>query len=160
MKLRVPQKVIEMWVAGLEKAGSREIGGVLFGEHVGDADFRIVEATEQRRRGKQVSFRRKGSDARRALDRFSKAHDHDHARFNYLGEWHSHPGAPAAPSSVDITTMQDLVTHPKTQANFLVLAIVKLAGERRFEISANAFLKSGHVLACDIEVETEEDGDV
>lgn len=149
-----------MWVAALEKAGSREIGGVLFGEHVGESDFRIVEATEQRRRGRAVSFRRKGSDARRALNQYSKAHGHDHSRFNYLGEWHSHPGAPVAPSSVDIVTMENLVTHPKTVANFLVLVIVRLSGQRRFEISANAFLKSGHVLACDIEIETTEDGDV
>ena len=160
MRLRVPQKVIEMWTREVEQAGSLEIGGVLFGEHVGDADFRIIEATKQRRRGKDVSFRRKGSDARRALKRFSKAHDDDHARFNYLGEWHSHPSAPAAPSSVDIATMQNLLAHPQTHANFLVLVIVRLAGERRFEMSANAFLKSSHVLACSIEIEAEDASDV
>ena len=45
MKLRLAQKTTEVWVAALGRARHREIGGILFGEHVGEADFRIIEAT-------------------------------------------------------------------------------------------------------------------
>lgn len=153
MKLRIDQKTIEQWKSALSKAKEKEVGGVLFGEHVGERDFRLIEFTQQRRRGDVVSFRRKGCEAKRSLKKISAAYGNEHTRFNYLGEWHSHPNAPAVPSQRDCLTMQSLLADPKTDANFLVLIILRINGSRDIEMSANAFLSSGHILECEIEIE-------
>lgn len=91
MKLRIAQKTLDGWAKALRRARRREIGGVLFGEHVGEADFRIVEATTQARGGNDVAFQRKAGKARRDLKSLARRHGCDPERFNYLGEWHSHP---------------------------------------------------------------------
>ncbi len=153
MKLRVDSKMLEAWRTALQKAGSKEIGGVLFGEHVDQDDFRIVAATQQRRMGDEVAFRRKARTARRELKRMSARHGHNHERFNYLGEWHSHPNAPAVPSERDCRTIREILSHPDTDAIFLVLLIVRLADADSLEMSAHSFLASGHVLECEIQIQ-------
>lgn len=153
MKLRIAKQTLEAWTLALEKASTKEIGGVLFGEHVGTEDFRVVNITEQRRKGGEASFRRKSREAKRALKRLSAAHGNDHERFNYLGEWHSHPNTPAIPSHRDCLTMQSLLADTPSDANFLVLIIVRINGFGDIELSANTFLASGHMLECDIQIE-------
>lgn len=49
--------------------------------------------------------------------------------------------------------MRELLTDPATVANFLILLIVRENATRDLELSANAFLASGHVIVCDIEIE-------
>lgn len=153
MKLRIAQKTLEAWRSALGSAGTKEVGGVLFGEHVGAEDFRVVEITKQRRKGGEVSFRRKSREAKRALKRLSKTHGHNYTRFNYLGEWHSHPNAPVMPSQRDCLTMQSLLADPDSDAYFLVLIIVRINGFGQIELSANTFLASGHMLECSIQIE-------
>lgn len=153
MKLRIEKKTLEAVQAALRKAGVNEIGGVLFGEHVGDEDFRVREIAFQRRSGDEMTFQRAPREAKRSLERLSAAYGDNYARFNYLGEWHSHPNAPAIPSQRDCFTMRELLTDPATDANFLVLLIVRENAASDLELSANAFLASGHVLVCDIEIE-------
>ncbi|WP_291078205.1 Mov34/MPN/PAD-1 family protein [Hyphomonas sp.] len=152
MKLSISQKTLDVWKEELLNAKHKEIGGVLFGEHVGDEEFRLIKFTTQRRRGGEASFKRKGREASRSLKRLSKAHGNDHSRFNYLGEWHSHPNAPAIPSTVDCRTMQSLLDDKTTIANFLVLMILRVNGQQELEVSASTFLASGHILECEIEI--------
>lgn len=154
MKLRIAQKILDGWAKALRRARRREIGGVLFGEHVGEADFRIVEATTQARGGNDVAFQRKAGKARRDLKSLARRHGDDPERFNYLGEWHSHPNAPAAPSRVDEITMYQLLADPGTNVNFLVLLINRLNDQGALELSAVAYLASGHKIPCDIVVES------
>ena len=155
MKLRVGRETIEAWRRALRRAGAREIGGVLFGEQIGEGDFRIVEATRQMRGGRDALFRRKGAKARKQLKKLSAQYG-DPRRFNYLGEWHSHPSAPTWPSLTDQVTMHQLVAHPDVAANFLVLLINRLNGDREIELSAMAFLPGGRAIACEIVIETSE----
>ena len=155
MKLLISQKTLDRWKIKLLDAKQKEIGGVLFGEHVGDAEFRLVDFTLQRRRGREVSFRRKGREAGKSLKRLSKQHGNDHARFNYLGEWHSHPNAPAVPSRIDCETMQSLRRDKETDANFLVLIVVRVGGLGTLEVSATTFLASGHIVECNVRVEND-----
>lgn len=154
MKLRIAYKTIDYWVTALMRARLREIGGILFGEHVGDADFRIVEATIQDQGGNDITFRREASKARRDLKTLSRRHGNNPERFNYLGEWHSHPSAPAAPSPTDEITMRELLDDPETTVNFLVLLINRLIDRDTLEISAVAFLASGHKIPCEIILES------
>jgi hypothetical protein len=66
----------------------------------------------------------------------------DYTRFNYLGEWHSHPTFEAVPSSTDVRTMQSLVSDPAVGVNFLVLLVARLSIERQIEATAMAFTPS------------------
>ncbi|MCY3701543.1 MAG: Mov34/MPN/PAD-1 family protein [Rhodospirillales bacterium] len=161
MKLLIAKQKIEALRNALRLAGGNEIGGVLFGEHTGDAQFRVVELTYQHRQGDETAFRRRGRTARRELKRMSAKRQNDYKRFNYLGEWHSHPNALALPSVRDSLTIREILEHSDTNANFLVLLIVRLAQTEHLEMSAHAFLASGHTLECEIQVETgvsEQDG--
>jgi len=153
MKLRIARTTSEQWAKALARAKSREIGGVLFGEHVGEGDFRLIAATEQRRRGQAVSFKRKSSSARRALRKLSREYEDNHIRYNYLGEWHSHPNVHAHPSAQDEHTMWSILEDPDCDANFLVLIIVRLGPKNTLELSATTYLASGHILACDVQIE-------
>jgi integrative and conjugative element protein (TIGR02256 family) len=153
MKIKIDAKMTEEWLQALRGAGSREIGGVLFGEHVAEAEFRIVEATHQFHGGNTVSFRRSAAVARRKLKKLSGDYDNNYQRFNYLGEWHSHPNAPVIPSGVDELSMREILEDPDTEANFLVLIIVRLDDENKLEISATSYLASGHILECEISFE-------
>jgi len=50
----------------------------------------------------------------------------DFQRFNYLGEWHSHPSFSVLPSPEDVGTMIDIVENPRSEITFAVLLIVRL----------------------------------
>ena len=157
MKLRIPSELIERWRADLSRAGAREIGGVLFGEQLAEGDFRIVKARRQRFRGggTPASFHRYGSGARKQILALHKKFGSDPKRFNYLGEWHSHPNAPVWPSLRDEVTMYELLTDQGKSVNFLVLMILKLDDQERVQIGAMTFLLSGHTIRCEIEIEND-----
>lgn len=152
---------IERWASHLKGAGRKEIGGVLFGEQIAEGDFRIVEATRQRFfGGTATTFKRRGGAARKDILDLHKKFGGDSERFNYLGEWHSHPCAPAMPSLQDEVTMYELLADQGDAVNFLVLIIVKLDAEARLHICARTYLASGHKLNCEIEIEgAERDAD-
>ena len=113
MKLRISKTEIEKLTLELKKAESQEIGGILFGEQVAEADFRIVELTLQKRRGDELYFTRNASSALSALKCFNKKYGENHTHFNYLGEWHSHPNSQVVPSSIDISTMRKLLAESR-----------------------------------------------
>ncbi|WP_175718369.1 Mov34/MPN/PAD-1 family protein [Burkholderia anthina] len=124
----------------LRRAGADEIGGVLATERVADRTFRIVDLSVQRKGGSFAAFSRDASLHKRFMRRFHDLTGHQYERFNYLGEWHSHPSFPALPSSKDILTMHSLVEAPDQVANFLVLLIVKRSSAGKLEASAHAFV--------------------
>lgn len=154
MRLRIPKLIIERWADDLRKSGRREIGGVLFGEQIAEGDFRIIEATRQRFwGGTAMTFKRRGSGARKDILALHEKFGGDSERFNYLGEWHSHPNAPAMPSLQDEITMCNLLAEQGAAVNFLVLIIVKLDEAELFHIGAITYLASGHKLNCEIKIE-------
>lgn len=142
----------------LRAAGRREIGGLLMGEHVADDVFRLVDISVQRSGGSASCFTRDPRDHQRQLDDFFDRHNRDYARFNYLGEWHSHPSFPPYPSSTDIATMQEIVRSPDVAVNFLVLLIVRLRGRSAIEVSATAFPSGREPEAVEIVIEGIEAG--
>ncbi|MCA9902742.1 MAG: Mov34/MPN/PAD-1 family protein [Anaerolineae bacterium] len=122
----VPQKIREQLCAVLQAAGDNEIGGVLMGEHVEDNTFRVVEISVQSQRGTRSYFLRQLREAIFHLAGFFQRTNHNYRRFNYLGEWHSHPRFFLRPSATDKETMWDLVQDKQVGANFAVLLIVRL----------------------------------
>nr|WP_249198431.1 Mov34/MPN/PAD-1 family protein [Gluconobacter cerinus] len=123
----------------LVKAGRREIGGVLVGEHLAEATFRVADFSVQRSGGSVSCFVRRPAKHRRFLERFFERTGRDFERFNYLGEWHSHPCFEAMPSSTDLSQMQAIVEDETNAAHFALLLIVRMGSSEHVEINALAF---------------------
>ncbi len=123
--LILPVEIRETIREALRNAGVREIGGVLMAEHLSPNRFIVREITVHRR-GAFASFVRLVDEALVRLKDFFERARHDYTRYNYIGEWHSHPSFRPVPSGPDDTSMIEIVQDPAVGANFVVLLIVKL----------------------------------
>lgn len=139
IKLQLHPDLVEKVTSELRRAGAREIGGVLVGEHVGVDTFRIVDLSVQRLGGGHACFVRRPEQHRRFLDAFFARTGQAFERFNYLGEWHSHPSFPAEPSAIDLRQMQEIVSDGPQAPLFAVLLVVRVGAPGKLELSANAF---------------------
>lgn len=142
LTLLVPQPIASRWSVELQRAGAREIGGVLMGEHVGADCFRVCDVTVHAP-GTFASFIRALGTALRALEDFFSRTNRNYRKFNYLGEWHSHPSFRPEPSSSDDESMKEIVMDPKVGANFAALAIIKLDQSGTIIGSVHGYLPSG-----------------
>lgn len=124
----LPPEIEDRLRPALEAAGEKEIGGILMGECLTPGVFRIVDVSIQKRRGSFSRFVRGIADALVALKQFFSRTRHDYQRFNYLGEWHSHPSFHPIPSQTDMDSMQEMVEDKAVGAHFLVLLIIRLGG--------------------------------
>lgn len=127
MHLLLPPPILDRIRRELRKGGRREIGGLLMGEHVVGDTFRLVDFSVQRSAGSAVNFVRDPNQHQAQLDAFFVRTSGDFARFNYLGEWHSHPNFEPLPSPQDMETMQSIVADPDVGVNFLILLIARLS---------------------------------
>ncbi len=122
------------------------------GEHVGHNQFAVRTLTVQGG-GTFASFVRGMRAALHAVKEFLQRSNHEYTRFNYLGEWHSHPSFSVQPSSTDHRAMLDIVTNPTVGANFVVLLIFKLTSLGVLEGSAHTYLPDGSVLTSELLLE-------
>lgn len=139
VKLLLPLEHQSRLLEALQKAGLREIGGVLMGEHVATDTFRVQSLTIQDHGGAFASFVRFLEQIVKPLAAFFKSTNHEYRRFNYLGEWHSHPSFALVPSGKDIASMREIVEDPKVGATFAVLLIVKRTSDDRLEAALTVF---------------------
>lgn len=128
--------------AALSDAKEREIGGILMGEHVGTNEF-IVRQLSVHRRGSFAFFLRRIEDALGQVRAFFKSTGHDYLRYNYLGEWHSHPSFTPFPSATDDASMLGIVQDRSVGANFVVLMITKLGRGQELVATAHVYLPDG-----------------
>lgn len=126
----------------LRRAGLREIGGVLMAEQLGHDHFRVVEFSVDETSGTAAHFVRRPEHHRASLDAFFRRTGADYGRFNYLGEWHSHPSFPVRPSPEDVASMLDLVTGER-DIEFATLLIVRLRCSVRMEAGCQMFARPG-----------------
>ena len=110
----------------LRAAGSREIGGILLAEQLAPGHFHVIDFSLDLYSGSDAYFQRDPAVHQRVMDAFFEKTDRDFSRFNYLGEWHSHPSFPVHPSQEDIDTMTNLVEHSRSEITFALLLIVRL----------------------------------
>jgi proteasome lid subunit RPN8/RPN11 len=138
MKLLLPLKIVQK--LRLELRGRRyEIGGILVGESVGSETFRLMDISVQHSGGSVAHFVRDPEDHKEFLADFFARTGNDFKRFNYIGEWHSHPAFEVVPSGEDIETMFDIIGDPSVGVNFAILIIARLGRRRRLQISATLF---------------------
>jgi [CysO sulfur-carrier protein]-S-L-cysteine hydrolase len=133
--IRIPPEIRQRIEDACRAAGRRETGGMVFGEHVAEDDFRVVDITVSGQ-GSMASFWRSLVEGLDQLEAFFKRTKRDYRRFNYLGEWHSHPSFALHPSGTDDETMFEIVNDRATGARFAVSMIVKLIGD---ELAVRAF---------------------
>ena len=150
MKIHLPTDVQKKLIPALERAGNKEIGGVLMGEHIAEAEFRIVDLTIQEQLGSVAFFIRLVTDIVKPLKGFFKRTGYNYRKFNYLGEWHSHPSFSPVPSQKDIQSMQEIILDPDTGANFVILLIVRLKGTQEIEGTVTTFLRDGKFFKCQL----------
>lgn len=142
LTLILPPDQHELLLAALCKAGRREVGGILMGEHAGPNLFVVREMTVHRR-GAFASFVRRIEDAVGKLRAFFQQTGHDYTRFNYLGEWHSHPSFSPYPSKTDDFSMLQIVQDENVGANFAVLLITKLGLDGELIATVHTYLPDG-----------------
>lgn len=155
MKIALASDQTGRLVAALQRAGIREIGGQLFGEQLAPSDFRVTELTVQARRGTFARFVVDLLQAAKDAVRFFDRTEHRYTRYNYIGEWHSHPSFAVQPSGPDVTTMRSLVRDPQFLGTFAVLMIVRLDAER-LTAGAWVFDPQGDERAVLLEIEREQ----
>jgi proteasome lid subunit RPN8/RPN11 len=143
MKLLLPLRIIKRLKRKL-RGRLREVGGIIVGEHVGTDTFRIVDVSFQKRGGTIAHFVRDPAHHKAFLDEFFGSTGKDYTRFNYLGEWHSHPAFEPLPSGEDFATMYDLVDDSSVGVNFAILIIARLKSWRMLELSATLF-RAGYI---------------
>lgn len=151
LRITVPRDIQQTLSAALVRAGNRECGGVLLGEHVGPNHFAVRSLTVQKH-GAIAFFVRRIMAAIKAIKEFCAANENNFTRFNYLGEWHSHPQFTAHPSANDHATMRNLVMDAQVGANFVVLLIFRLQGGG-LEGSAHTYLPDGSMHPSLLEME-------
>jgi hypothetical protein len=125
MRVEVPSPVKNELRRVLRKAGRSEIGGVLMAEQVQPGLFRIVDFSVDEKCGGDAHFVRSAEAHLEALNTFFTRTGNNYTKFNYLGEWHSHPSFPVAPSLTDQASMLALVDGERA-IDFAVLLIVRL----------------------------------
>jgi len=153
MRLRLPSELMVDLQGALDRAGRREIGGQLFGEQLAPSDFRVTEIAYQARPGSVARFVVDLVQAARDAMAFFRRTKREYERFNYLGEWHSHPSYDVRPSGVDIAAMRDLVSHGSFQGHFAVLMIVRL-DPTELRCGAWVFDPQGRESGIALEIET------
>ncbi len=125
MRLQLPSDQLRALRTALERAGTSEIGGQMYGEQLAPSDFRITDLTFQRRPGTFARFVVDLVQAARDALRFFDRTEHRYTRYNYIGEWHSHPSFEVRPSSPDVATMRGMVGDRGFRGTFAVLMIVR-----------------------------------
>jgi hypothetical protein len=125
----------------LRNAGRNEIGGVLAAEQVGDGQFLVKDLSVQRD-GTPASFVRDPTQHRKFMRRFHLLNGRNPERFNYLGEWHSHPSFVSLPSRPDFCQMQAEIEEPAQASSFLVLLVIKLDKDNGLVGSTHAFRRA------------------
>lgn len=153
MRLKIPPDQTKALRSKLIRAGTNEIGGQLFGEQLAPSHFRATEVTFQKRPGTFARFLVDLVQASRDAISFFERTNRQYTRFNYIGEWHSHPSFEVEPSTTDINTMLSLVEDAGFQGSFAVLMIVRLKGE---ELICKAWLFDATSGVQNIELEFEE----
>lgn len=143
MRIQVPDHVVAMLRRELKAARRREIGGILLGERLSGDIFRIADLSVQREGGSSMTFERDPVQHLAFLDDCFARTGHDFERFNYFGEWHSHPNVPAVPSGTDLRSMQEIVCDEAVNVAFAVLVVARRGLFGALHLSATEF-RCGH----------------
>lgn len=152
LKLKIPPELATRIHDALLRNGVAECGGILMAEHTGPNEFTVRDLTVHRRGG-FANFVRRIEDALASLHAFFHKANREYTRFNYIGEWHSHPSFEPIPSGPDDRSMHEIIDDPTVGANFVVLVVVKLDSAGALIGSAHTYLPNGVRAISDLVIE-------
>jgi len=155
MKIRLASEQASKLIAALRRAGTSEIGGQLYGEQLAPSDFLVTDLTLQSRPGTVARFVVDLLEVAAEATRFFIRTKHEYTRFNYIGEWHSHPSFAVRPSETDVATMRGIVGDAEFQGSFAVLMIVRL-DPSTLTTAAWVFDPQGNEYGITLEVDIEQ----
>lgn len=154
LTLVLPNNISSEIERALIRANRREIGGLLMAEHVGPNRFVVREITVNRI-GTFASFVRRMQDVWSKFCQFFDQTKHDYTRFNYIGEWHSHPSFEPVPSGTDHRSMFEIITDESVGGHFVVLMVVKLNHEKTLVGSVHTYFPNGTAVKSELLIEGE-----
>jgi [CysO sulfur-carrier protein]-S-L-cysteine hydrolase len=149
MTVDLPKQIAKRMRTHLRKAGRREIGGILMGEQIAAGHFRLVDFSVDAQTSSEAHFVRSPEIHRQALEDFFASSGANYAKFNYLGEWHSHPSFSVSPSGVDYRSMMSLV-EAEQDINFAILMILRLQLWIKLEYSVSLFERGREPVAVEV----------
>jgi hypothetical protein len=134
--------------AAPRKAGQREVGGILMAEQLRPGHFRIVDFSLDALSGSHTRFHRDPKTHQKVLDAFFQRTGCDYQRFNYLGEWHSHPsfnphGKPGRRDALRKFTVLNTVLIFVLERRAPHKPLKLLARPKRFELLTPRFVVRG-----------------
>jgi integrative and conjugative element protein (TIGR02256 family) len=141
MRIELAPELEKRFRTALRGAGRREIGGMLMAEQLAPGKFRVVEFSLDSYSGSHTAFRRDPKMHQKTLDEFFQRTGRNFQRFNYLGEWHSHPSFSIHPSIEDIGTMTDIVENQSSEITFAVLLVMRLRLRLWLDYSLTVFAR-------------------
>jgi len=147
MLIILPPEIRRQLKAWLRRSGSKEVGGVIMAEQIEPGTFAIRELSLDEVTGSEAHFVRSPEFHTKALTAFFDRTGADYSRFNYLGEWHSHPSFPTKPSHQDISSMLDLVMGER-DISFAVLLIVRLRCYFYLDVTCCVFVRGQEPAWC------------
>ena len=135
MEIIIPKKISLKLKKQISKYSPLETKGALFAEDLGNDTFRIDEVYLEPKPGtttfvklfinqEYVSFQKN----------YHKLRKNNFSKFNFIGDWHSHPLFECFPSSYDIREVEEDIK--KSNAIFLVQLILKVI---KGKLIGNAF---------------------
>lgn len=136
VELVLPSPIVSRMKVSLARAGDREIGGVLMARQIVPGCFEIVDFSIDEQTGERAHFVREPALHDGFLDEFFERTGQDYTNYNYIGEWHSHPSLPLAPSITDIGSMEDLVNGERN-IPFAALLVVRSDTPSEFVATAS-----------------------
>lgn len=154
MKIALSSDQTLRLLQALQRGGVNETGGQMFGEQIAPSHFRVTELTVQARPGTFARFLVDLVQAAKDAFRFFDQTEHRYERFNYIGEWHSHPNFAVRPSGQDSATMRALVQDQDFIGSFAVLMITRL-DQGTLHAGAWLFDPAGHEQQVNLEIEHE-----
>lgn len=141
MKIELtPNVEVDLWKT-LRVAGKYEVGGMLFAEQIDVSHFSIIDFSVDLHSGTETSFKRNPQVHQASLNSFFNRTNRDFKRFNYLGEWHSHPSFAIWPSAKDLSTMMEMVSNDCNSIPFVLLLIARLKRSFLLNYSFTLFAK-------------------
>lgn len=146
MILHLCRETIDAWTDALVSAGSKEeIGGILYGEHLGEGNYLLIKATIQDQNGRPDDFVLDLEQGNQELSLLRK----EHPGGTLLGHWHSHPPEDLTePSLCDRATMSVMLKEEREPHESLLLLIIRMNPEGVLEICAREFRGNGNVYVC------------
>ncbi len=135
MEIIIPKKISLILIKQISKHSPLETKGALFAEDLGNDTFKIDEVYLEPKPGTTTFVKLYINQEYLSFQKnYHKFRKNNFSKYNYIGDWHSHPLFECLPSSYDVSEVEEDIK--KSNAIFLVQIILKVLKGR---LVGNAF---------------------